>query len=288
MVDARHPGGTARIALLALDVDGTLLTTRHEVTPAVAAAVRRATGAGVRIVLTSARPPRGLLPVLVALADAPGGPVDNPRGAGEAPVVEAIIASQGALTGRYSRSGVLTVVAREPMPARDALALVRALPPGVSANWFRGERWLVERLDRRIEQEAAIVGFSPEVVDLAAEGDGPEKVLLLAEPDHGGLDGLVLPPGLQAVRSTPTHLEVTRRGVDKATALARLCAGLGIRAHEVAAMGDGRNDLPLLAFAGVALAPGNASTEVRRAADLVTASNDDDGVAQAVDLLLGG
>jgi hydroxymethylpyrimidine pyrophosphatase-like HAD family hydrolase len=203
-------------------------------------------------------------------------------------VVEAVIASQGALTGRYSSTGVLTVLAREPMAVRDALALVRSLPRAVSANWFRGERWLVERLDRRIQVEASIVGFAPEVVDLSDEVDGPEKVLLLADAGRGDLDGLALPTGLQAVRSTPTHLEVTRRGVDKAAALAHLCAALGIQPSRVAAMGDGRNDLPLLAFAGIALAPGNAAAEVLRAADLVTSSNDDDAVAQAVDLLLRG
>jgi hypothetical protein len=265
------------VRLLALDVDGTLLTSRHEVTPGVAAAVRRAVDAGLHVVLASARPPSALLPVLRDLAD-PGG---------EPPA--AIIASQGALTGRYDRRAELTVLAREPMAAAAALALVRALPPGVSANWFSRERWLVERLDPLVEQEAAIVGVRPEIVDLAAERDGPDKVLLLAEREATGLlEGLALPAGLVAVASTPTHLEVTRAGVDKASALARLCARLGVAPAEVAAMGDGHNDLPLLAFAGIAVTPGNAAAEVLRAADIVTASNDEDGVAEAIAHLLDG
>jgi hypothetical protein len=287
MAEVRRRADQGRIDLLALDVDGTLLTSRHEVTPGVAGAVRRATNSGVRVVLTSARPPRGLLPVLAALADPVGDPAD-------ATAVEALIASQGALTGRYSSTGELTVLARAPMAARDALALVRGLPPGVTASWFCGERWLVERIDARIEQEASIVGFGPEVVDLADAvdasdpADGPEKLLLLAGPDVDVLDVVAVPAGLQAVRSTATHLEVTRRGVDKATALADLCAAWGIHPSRVAAMGDGRNDLSLLAFAGIALAPGNAAAEVLRAADVVTSSNDDDAVAQAVDLLVRG
>jgi len=230
-------------------------------------------------VLTTARPPRGLLPVLRALS----GP--GPQGPGP----DAFIASQGALTGRYDRDGQLTVLAREPMAATDARTLVRSLPAGVSANWFTGERWLVGRMDPLVEAEAQIVGFAPEVVDLRAQDEGPDKLLLLAPTGAPGLlDGVRAPAGVHAVRSTATHLEVTRVGVDKAAALAALCARLGVGPGEVAAMGDGRNDLPMLAFAAIALAPGNAAPEVRAAADLVTAANDDDGVAEAVALLLGG
>ena len=278
--------GAARVRLLALDVDGTLLTSRHEVTPAVAAAVRRAAAAGVRVVLTTARPPRGVLPVLSALADST--PREGPDGTGSAGPVAWIITSQGAFTGRFEPDGSLVVVDREPMPVAAALACVASVPPGVSTNWYVGERWLVEQLDPIIEREAAIVGFRPEVVDLSNEVDGPDKLLLLASDDATHLlDGVRAPEGLVAVRSTPTHLEVTRAGVDKATALARLCVGLGVDLSEVAAMGDGRNDLPMLAMAGIALVPANAAPEVRDAADVVTAGNDADGVADAIGLLLG-
>jgi hydroxymethylpyrimidine pyrophosphatase-like HAD family hydrolase len=121
------------------------------------------------------------------------------------------------------------------------------------------------------------------VTDLAGERAGPDKILLLVGAQGRDITDLVaVPEGLVALASTPTHLEVTRADVDKADALRRLCARRGLGPDRVAAIGDGRNDLGMLAFAGIAVAPANAHPEVLAAADLVTASNDEDGVAQAL------
>jgi Cof subfamily protein (haloacid dehalogenase superfamily) len=272
--------------LLALDVDGTLLTSRHEVTDAVAAAVRRARGLGVEVVLTTSRPPRALWPILARL-----GLVE--------PAV--FVASQGALTGSYSVQGTLRVLERRPMPAELARQVLSAAARlGLSANWFAGERWIVPRVDALVEQEARIVGVAPAVGDPMAAGEGPDKILLLApevSPDQPGaavqpgaadlLGALDLPEGLAAEASTPTHLEITAAGVDKGDALAALCAQLGVAPEQVAAVGDGANDLAMLRFAGIAVAPANAPVDVRAAADLVAPSNDEDAVAWVVAHLLG-
>jgi hydroxymethylpyrimidine pyrophosphatase-like HAD family hydrolase len=74
--------------------------------------------------------------------------------------------------------------------------------------------------------------------------------------------------------------------VDKGAALRQLCAMWEIAPGDVAAIGDGRNDLGMLAFAGVAVAPANAHPDVLAAADLITSSNNEDGVAQALDRLV--
>ncbi|MCU0300620.1 MAG: Cof-type HAD-IIB family hydrolase [Candidatus Nanopelagicales bacterium] len=265
------------IRLVAVDVDGTLLDRRHRVSAANAAAVVRAAAAGVRVVLVSARPPGALRVVLAALAGA--GP---PAEAG--PV---FVASQGALVGAYRDDGALVVRHRSPMPAASARAVLRAAPQGVAVNWYAGERWLVGALDALVEREAAITGCRPQVVDLRGERDDPDKLLLLAPPERTQLlDGLALPAGLVGVRSTPTHLEVTRDGVDKVRGLAWLCATLDVAPHEVAAIGDGGNDLPMLRFAGVAVAPANAVPDVLAQADLVVADHDHDAVAEALALLL--
>ncbi len=70
--------------------------------------------------------------------------------------------------------------------------------------------------------------------------------------------------------------------MDKADALRRLCLRRGLGPDRVAAIGDGRNDMGMLAFVGIAVAPANAHPEVLAAADMVTASNDEDGVAEAL------
>lgn len=258
--------------LVALDVDGTLLTSAHALAPSTVAAVDRVRGRGVEVVLTSSRPPRALWPILAAL-----GLVEPAE----------FVASQGALTGSYAADGTLRVRDRRPMPVGPARALVASAPDGVAVSWFREERWLVDRMDALVAQEAAIVGCAPEVAVLADEVAGPDKLLLLAPADRTGLlRAVVVPDGLLAVASTPTHLEVTGAGIDKVGALARLCARRGIVPARVAAMGDGRNDLAMLRFAGLAVAPANAVPEVRAIADLVVSSNDEDAVAEALAALV--
>jgi len=91
---------------------------------------------------------------------------------------------------------------------------------------------------------------------------------------------------LRAQISNPTYLEITRADVDKAMAVAEYCRTIGIGASDVLAIGDGPNDLAVFAFAGVSVAPANARPEVLAAADIVTASNDEDGVAVYLDRLL--
>lgn len=261
------------IRLVATDVDGTLLTSGHVLTPGVVRAVARARAAGVEVVLATSRPPPALWPIVRALglfAPAP------------------FIASQGALVGSYSATGELAVLDRRPMPvelAREAVAAGAAA--GLSVSWLASQRWLVEAIDEPIRVEAAITGCQPEVADLAAEELGPDKLLLLAPDDRPQLIARFrAPPGLVALASTPTHLEVNAVGVDKGVALAGVCRSRRIDPAEVAAIGDGRNDLGMLRFAGLAVAPANAHPEVLAAADLVVPGNDDDGVATALALLL--
>lgn len=266
--------GRGRPDLLALDVDGTLLTSDHALLPSVVAAVGRARRTGVEVVLATSRPPWALWTVL-----APLGLLD--------PAV--FIASQGALVGSYSADGALRVIESRPMPIDLARRVVTAaLRAGVAPGWCTGQRWLVAAVDDPVRREARIVAFEPQVVDLQQERDAPDKLLLLAPDEHPErLDRIAIPEGLVALRSTPTHLEVTAAGVDKAGALARLCAARGIPRERVAAMGDGHNDLAMLAWAGTAIAPANAVAEVLASADLVTGSNDDGAVAQAIEGLLG-
>ncbi|MGH3083778.1 MAG: HAD hydrolase family protein [Gaiellaceae bacterium] len=81
-------------------------------------------------------------------------------------------------------------------------------------------------------------------------------------------------------------IEILAAGVNKAAALEELADGLGIKANEVVAFGDYPNDLPMLAWAGRSIAPASAHPEVLASVDYVTASNDDGGVAFAIEELL--
>jgi hydroxymethylpyrimidine pyrophosphatase-like HAD family hydrolase len=81
-------------------------------------------------------------------------------------------------------------------------------------------------------------------------------------------------------------IEILAAGVTKAAALEELADALGVKADEVVAFGDYPNDLPMLAWAGHSIAPANAHPEVLASVDHITASNDDDGVAIAIEELL--
>jgi Cof subfamily protein (haloacid dehalogenase superfamily) len=260
-------------AVVVVDVDGTLLTSAHEVRPATAAALRRVRDRGVAVLLASSRGPGAMRPVVAAAGLA---------GAD-------FVATQGALTGRLDADGALTVLDRRPAPVAAAHRVVAAATgAGLAVGWYAADRWLVSHVDATIEREARVVHDVPAVADLLAEREGPDKLLVIAPDDPQVVRRLALgvPDELVAQISNPTYLEVTGRDVDKAAAVARWCAHRGVGAAEVVAIGDGPNDLGLFAFAGTSVAPANARAEVAAAADWLTRSNDDDGVAWALSALV--
>lgn len=122
---------------------------------------------------------------------------------------------------------------------------------------------------------------------LAAEDGGVEKILLIGEePDLDALAPALLERygrRVHIVKSKPVFLEMTDVRVNKGIALEALAKRLGIKQDEVMAIGDSFNDLEMLRYAGLGVAMGNARPEVREAADVVTASNQEDGVAEAIE-----
>jgi Cof subfamily protein (haloacid dehalogenase superfamily) len=258
-----------------IDVDGTLLTSRHEVGPAAAAEIRRVRRAGVDVLLASSRGPRAMRPVLDAVGLTDGA---------------VFVASQGAFTGSYDSAGRLATVDRRPAPLPAARAVVAAaVAAGLAVSWYAADRWLVSHVDATIEREARVVHDTPEVADLLREDAAPDKLMIVA-PTPGDLEVLrglarTLPAELLAQVSNPTYLEITRRDVDKAAWVRQHCARRGIDPSAVVAIGDGPNDLGLFAFAGTSVAPASARPEVAAAATWLTRGNDDDGVAWALSVL---
>lgn len=264
-----------RPRLFALDVDGTLLTSHHRLTPATVAAVAHVRSRGAEVVLASSRPPRAMRPYLEEL-----GLVGRQR----------FVSLQGALTGAFDRAGGFVADASEAMPLAAALQVLElAEASGLAVNWYRHDLWLASRLDAGVQHEAHVVGLQPQVRDLRDEEDGPHKLLLIdmsPEADATGRIAAALPPVLLGQQSNPSYLEITRRSVDKAAAIAAYAASRGIERAEIVAMGDGHNDLGMFAIAGISVAPANAVPATMAAADYSTGSNDEDGVAAALRALL--
>ena len=91
---------------------------------------------------------------------------------------------------------------------------------------------------------------------------------------------------LSVYRSEPFFLEILPKGIDKAQCLTQLLEKIGIQREEIIACGDGYNDLTMIQYAGLGVAMENAVLPVRSAADFVTYSNNDDGVAHVVEKFL--
>ena len=87
-------------------------------------------------------------------------------------------------------------------------------------------------------------------------------------------------------RSEPFFLEIVPSGIDKAKGLEFLLKHIGARREELLSFGDGYNDIPMLHFAGTGVAMGNAHEEIKNAADRITLSNDDDGLAIEIEKLI--
>ncbi|MGH8246544.1 MAG: Cof-type HAD-IIB family hydrolase [Gammaproteobacteria bacterium] len=263
-----------RIHLLALDVDGTLLTSDQTISEATRAAIQAVTARGIRVVLASARSPYTLRPIMAQL-DIEG----------------YAIAFSGGMLCRLSRDPArpIEILSERSLPVSSAQTIVRlALARGISVGWFMGEAWHIQAWDETLRREAANIGM-PLIASapLALMTDAPHKIqCMVAGPDRAvDLHRLRadLPPDCIGHFTHETYLEIFPHGVDKATGLQQLGHQLGIELHEMAAVGDGENDVTMLQTVGLGIAMGHAPASVRQAAAWTTSSNDEDGVALAIE-----
>ena len=268
---------TQKARLLALDVDGTLLTDELQITVATRQAVQKVISRGVQVVLASARGPNALFSILKEL---------EIRGLA--------ICYTGALTCRLypERHNSIEIVDEQTMSLSSAhFVLHNALEQGISIGWFVGENWYIPRYDLAIQHESMITGVTPIVApDLKNFKNPPHKLqAIVDEPAYlpllKALAGM-LPDDCVGQFSYETYLEIIRRGADKSTALSVLEQRLGIAPFEMIAIGDMDNDIAMLQMAGLGIAMGNAPDHVKAQADWVTATNNRDGVAVALERLL--
>lgn len=264
-----------KIRLLASDVDGTLLTSDHRVLPEVREAFAEAKAAGLTLVLASARSPAALAGV-AAEVDHDG----------------AAICFSGGWAGSIDPGRGLVAADEQfwiPRPAALAVAEA-ALAAGLVPSWHCEQEWLVPGWSPEIESEARITRQTPHIAPRLAEAPEPNKVLLIGPPpmlvalrerlqgSHGRF--------LDATFSHPNYLEFLPKGADKAGALLRLAARRRIRPEEIAAVGDGENDLGMIRAVGFGVAMENALASVRAAAGWIAASNDEAGVAGLIRLII--
>jgi HAD superfamily hydrolase (TIGR01484 family) len=258
--------------LVALDIDGTLLEwvdgqgmTREVISPAVHRAVRRAREAGAHVVLASGRSPHGMTRVADLL--------DLHQE--EEPVW--IVASNGAVVFRYPP---VEVVHEETFDARPAVAAVlEEHPEALVAVEERGVGYRVNRHfpDGELSGDMILA----DVDEIIAE---PVSRVIIRDPAATAEDFVALTRrlglhGTDYVVGWTAWLDLAPVGVSKASGLQLVAERLGVDPGDALAIGDGRNDLEMLAWARRGVAMGQAVEPVRLAADHVTDPVSQDGVA---------
>ena len=272
---------TWRPRLVALDIDGTLLkwidgagSTYEQIAPPVYAAVQRAIDAGAHIVLASGRSPHGMTRVADLL---------------DLHVEERerlwVVASNGAVVFRYPP---LEVVHEETFDASSAVAAVLEHHP--EALVAVEERGVGYRVNARFpDGELSGDLIVTDVEDIVAR---PVSRVIIRDPaatadDFVELAGRLGLHGTDYVVGWTAWLDLTPVGVSKASGLAGVAERLGVDPSDVLAIGDGRNDIEMLRWAGRGVAMGQAIEVVQEAADDVTATVHDDGVAVELDRWFG-
>jgi Cof subfamily protein (haloacid dehalogenase superfamily) len=265
------------VRLMAIDVDGTLLDGSHRLRADVREAVNRLAASGCAVALATARGPQAVVEIVGQFDFAPS-----------------LICFSGGWIGELDSTSMrlLSVRLDRRLPADIARSIVsQAINQGVEPNVFTPETWRVRKLTDEIVEETRIVNLQPLVSDeLLADDVEPSKIMLISRPEVADEALLPIERSIQSIStvtfSKRNYLEILPVGVNKAKAVAALAQFLGVDLSEVAAIGDGLNDLEMLSEAGFAIAMGNASDRVKAAADLIVGSNNEAGVAQAVNEIL--
>lgn len=260
--------------LIVLDLDGTLTNSKKEITARNKEALIRIQQQGVRLVLASGRPTYGIVP----LAD------------------ELRMGQYGGFILAYNGGEIINwetqeriyenVLPDDVVPVLYESARDRQL----SILTYDGAEIITEHpQDVYVQKEAflnkmAVRATSDFLTDITLP---VPKCLIVGDPDRliplEAELSLRLQGRINVFRSEPYFLELVPQGIDKAQSLAVLLEATGMTPEEIIAMGDGYNDLSMIRFAGMGIAMGNAQEPVKKAADYITLSNDEDGVAAAIE-----
>lgn len=265
--------------LIALDLDGTLKNSNNEITSKTKEALIKAQELGIKIVLASGRPTPGLRH--------------------EADELE--LEKYGGYILSFNGARVVDVKTKETvyeqtLTVEEAIkAYKRSKEFNLACMTYEDDVILTEDIDDEyVCVEAKINDIQKRKVNSFTEHlkDPIHKVLLTGKPDYvASIEEEFKEPfknDLSIYRSAPFFIEIMAKGIDKAASLDRLALSLGIKQEEVIAFGDGYNDLSMIEYAGMGVAMDNAVEGVKNRANIITKSNDEDGIAYTLSQLIEG
>ena len=262
--------------LIAMDLDGTLNNDQKIITEKTKEALMLAQQKGVRLALASARPSPGLFRErdVLRLQDHQG----------------ILMSYNGGRIVDAETGAVLFETAMDMEETRAALRFLETLP--VTPILDDGRQFYVTdkngyKVDYECTNNRMECTEVPNLADFLHFA--PIKILMSADPaiihDIQKKIAAFLPDSLTVVQTAAFYLEIIPRIINKGQGILDICKTLGISPEEVVSFGDAENDIPMLKAAGMGVAMGNADANVKAAADMITLSNNDDGIAHALHIL---
>jgi Cof subfamily protein (haloacid dehalogenase superfamily) len=262
-----------RIALVVSDVDGTLLTKDKTLTDGARRAALRLHEAGIGFTITSSRPAIGMGFLIEPLAiTLPVGPFNG-----------------SSIVDPHLKPIELHLIPEA--AARRSLDVLDQF--GVDIWLFTNEKWLTRHPDgeyvshekRTIRADPTIVTDFTPYLQAACKIVGSSSDEALLQRCEAAMKQ-ALGAEATAVRSQTYYLDITPPGHDKGTFVEAMARRLGISTAAVATIGDMQNDLAMFRKSGLSIAMGNATDDVKKVATHVTTSNEEEGFAGAIDMIL--
>ena len=263
--------------LIAMDLDGTLNNDQKIITEKTKQALMDAQKAGIRLALASARPSPGLYKErdILRLQDHQGILMSYNGG-------RIVDAESGKVLFETSMDLDET---KQVLRQLEKLPVTPILDDGVQfyvtdKNGFKVDYECKNNnmVCSEVENLADFLEFAPIKILMSVQ---PEELIQVQQTIAD-----MLPETLTVVQTAAFYLEVIPKVINKGQGIRDICSVLGIQPEAVISFGDAANDIPMLRAAGVGVAMGNASEAVKAAADLVTLSNNEDGIAAALAKLL--
>lgn len=276
----------SEVRLLAIDIDGTLVNSRDKLTEATRVALRRAMSAGIKIVLATGRRYSRALPLVEPLG------LDVPLVTASGALIKHPLDHRTLFQAAFERPLLCDVLAIVDRAGFEAVLYADSFADGFDFYCHRLEAVRPELADylalnpgcHRLWPEMMIC--PPEGVFAGFSMGSRQEMLALHHELQRRLPGALYTHVLRSPRYIGYMCEIAPWGVTKWSGIRQVAAEWGIAPHEMCAVGDDVNDIPMIEAAGIGIAMGNALPEVKAAADWIAPTHDEDGLAAVVAWLL--
>ncbi|KRN98436.1 Cof-type HAD-IIB family hydrolase [Companilactobacillus kimchiensis] len=266
------------IKLILSDIDGTILNDENVIDSGLKEAVDKLRQKDIPFVLASARSPEGMLLIAKELDV-----LDNP-----------IACYNGALVVKDLQNNKYSTILSHELDITEVqkiISIVHDKFPQVSINLYSGADWYVEQIDKWVKIESDITKLTPIETDLSKLVEGHQvpihKLLLVSESAEikqlmQDLQSDKLPDS-SFYLSKPNYLEITNVNASKEMALRELTKTYKLSLDQTMTLGDNFNDVPMLKASGLGVAMQNAPIEVQKCANVITETNNHNGVSLAIE-----